>query len=124
MALCLAACLSFLLPEIGELHIKTFKTDIVAWYTYRIPLVRACLLMCIASLLNPYGFGGALYTVLSMEAASYGNVISEMRPFISSPNDSYGIVCTMVCIVIPVAIAIIKGRFRTSACLHFGLQRW
>lgn len=106
--LCLAACLSFLLPEIGELHIKTFKTDMVAWYTYRIPLLRACLLMCIASLFNPYGFGGAIYTVLSMGAASYGNVISEMRPFISSPNDSYGIVCTMVCIVIPVAIAIIN----------------
>lgn len=87
--LCLAACLSFLLPEIGELHIKTFKTDMVAWYTYRIPLLRACLLMCIASLFNPYGFGGAIYTVLSMGAASYGNVISEMRPFISGPDDSY-----------------------------------
>lgn len=117
--LCLAACLSFLLPEIGELHIKTFKTDMVAWYTYRIPLLRACLLMCIASLFNPYGFGGAIYTVLSMGAASYGNIISEMRPFISSPNDSYGIVCTMACIVIPVAIAIIKGKVPNTGVLAF-----
>lgn len=98
---------------------KTFKTDMVAWYTYRIPLLRACLLMCIASLFNPYGFGGAIYTVLSMGAASYGNVISEMRPFISSPNDSYGIVCTMVCIVIPVAIAIIKGKVPNTGVLAF-----
>lgn len=117
--LCLAACLSFLLPEIGELHIKTFKTDMVDWYTYRIPLLRACLLMCIASLFNPYGFGGAIYTVLSMGAASYGNVIREMRPFISSPNDSYGIVCTMVCIVIPIAIAIIKGKVPNTGVLAF-----
>lgn len=117
--LCLAACLSFLLPEIGELHIKTFKTDMVAWYTYRIPLLRACLLMCIASLFNPYGFGGAIYTVLSMGAASYGNVISEMRPFISGPDDSYAIVCTLVCIVIPVIIAIIKRKVPSTGVLAF-----
>ena len=75
--------------------------------------------MCIASLFNPYGFGGAIYTVLSMGAASYGNVISEMRPFISGPDDSYAIVCTLVCIVIPVIIAIIKRKVPSTGVLAF-----
>ena len=54
-----------------------------------------------------------------MGAASYGNVISEMRPFISGPDDSYAIICTLVCIVIPVIIAIIKRKVPNTGVLAF-----
>lgn len=36
--------------------------------------------MLIASFANPYGVDGARYVITSMGAASYGNVISEMKP--------------------------------------------
>ena len=44
----------------------------------RLPLL-ICLLACVAVLfINPYGWKGAAYLLLSLEAPSYGNYISEM----------------------------------------------
>lgn len=43
------------------------------------PMALSILLMAGATLLNPYGLDGALYVVNGMGAASYGNVISEMK---------------------------------------------
>lgn len=44
------------------------------------PLSIALIAMLVASFANPYGVDGARYVMVSMGAASYGNVISEMKP--------------------------------------------
>lgn len=122
--LCLAACLSFLLPEIGELHIKTFKTDMVAWYTYRIPLLRACLLMCIASLSIPTDSAGrstqcSLWeprpTAMSLARCDHLSLV-RMIPMPSSVR---------LCVSsFPSLSQLLKEKFRVPACSHFGLRRW
>lgn len=83
-------------------------------------------------------FGIFLHWIASVTVLLYGSIIPQRDQvvqrnqgetgsrspllslgFISSPNDSYGIVCTMVCIVIPVAIAIIKGKVPNTGVLAF-----
>lgn len=52
------------------------------WLGDRKWLLAAMAASCAASLLNPYGLKGSLYSLLSMGAASYGGAILEMKsPF-------------------------------------------
>ena len=71
----LAAC--FLLPD----DLSKFKTVTPEEMLGEIfPLSIALVAMLVASFANPYGVDGARYVITSMGAASYGNVISEMKP--------------------------------------------
>lgn len=67
----------FLLPD----DFSKFKTVTPEEMLSEIfPLSIALVAMLIASFANPYGVDGARYVITSMGAASYGNVISEMKP--------------------------------------------
>lgn len=71
----IAGC--FLLPE----RLSKFKSVTPEEMLSEIfPLSIALVAMLIASFVNPYGVDGARYVITSMGAASYGNVISEMKP--------------------------------------------
>lgn len=71
----LAGC--FLLPD----DLSKFKTAAPEEMLGEIfPLCIALVAMLVASFANPYGADGARYVITSMGAASYGNVISEMKP--------------------------------------------
>lgn len=71
----IAGC--FLLPN----DVSKFKTVTPEEMLSEIfPLSIALVAMLIASFANPYGVDGARYVITSMGAASYGNVISEMKP--------------------------------------------
>lgn len=72
-----AAC--FLLPETpAKLFDKS--RNIIEALKETAPIYIAVFAMVMASVLNPYGIDGARYVIDSMGAASYGNVISEMKP--------------------------------------------
>lgn len=101
----LAGC--FLLPD----DLTKFKTDTPEEMLSEIfPLSIALVAMLVASFANPYGVDGARYVITSMGAASYGNVISEMKPAFEATKG--------FCIVffavgfIPVATAAAIGRRR------------
>lgn len=70
----IAGC--FLLPD----DFSKFKTVTPEEMLSEIfPLSIALVAMLVASFANPYGVDGARYVITSMGAASYGNVISEMK---------------------------------------------
>ncbi|MEQ2952720.1 hypothetical protein [Collinsella sp. CLA-AA-H302] len=101
----LAGC--FLLPD----DLSEFKTATPEEMLSDIfPLSIALIAMLVASFVNPYGADGARYVITSMGAASYGNVISEMKPAFEATKG--------FCIVffavgfIPVATAAAIGRRR------------
>lgn len=101
----LAGC--FLLPD----DLTKLKTDTPEEMLSEIfPLSIALVAMLVASFANPYGVDGARYVITSMGAASYGNVISEMKPAFEATKG--------FCIVffavgfIPVATAAAIGRRR------------
>lgn len=79
------------------------------------PLSMALVAMLVASFANPYGVDGACYVMTSMGAASYGNVISEMKPAFEATKG--------FCIVffaagfIPIALAAALGRRRIDVPL-------
>ena len=72
------------------------------------PLCIALVAMLIASFMNPYGVDGARYVISSMGAASYGNVISEMKPAFEATKGF----CVVFFAVgfIPIALAAAIGR--------------
>lgn len=72
------------------------------------PLCIALAAMLIASFMNPYGVDGARYVISSMGAASYGNVISEMKPAFEATKGF----CVVFFAVgfIPIALAAAIGR--------------
>lgn len=101
----LAGC--FLLPDdLSEFKTATHEEMLSDIF----PLSIALIAMLVASFVNPYGADGARYVITSMGAASYGNVISEMKPAFEATKG--------FCIVffavgfIPVATAAAIGRRR------------
>ena len=65
----------FLLPrDRGEL-----RDGAAAWLRSRKWLIAGSAAACLASLANPYGLKGSLYSLLSMGAASYSGAIMEMK---------------------------------------------
>lgn len=101
----LAGC--FLLPD----RISDFKTATPGeMLGGTFPLTMALVAMAVASLANPYGADGARYVMTSMGAASYGNVISEMKPA-SEAVGGFLIVFLAVGLV-PIALAAAIGRRR------------
>lgn len=106
----LAGC--FLLP----LDLSEFKSTTPEEMLAEIfPLCLALIAMLAAAFVNPYGADGARYVIDSMGAASYGNVISEMKPAFEATNG--------FCIVffaagfIPIALAAAIGRKRIDTPL-------
>lgn len=101
----LAAC--FLLP--GDLsEFKSVTPEEMLGEIF--PLSLALVAMLIASFANPYGVDGARYVITSMGAASYGNVISEMKPAFEATK-GFCIVFFAVGLV-PVVTAAAIGRRR------------
>lgn len=106
----LAGC--FLLPR----DLSEFKsTTPEEMLTEIFPLCLALVAMLAAAFVNPYGADGARYVIDSMGAASYGNVISEMKPAFEATNG--------FCIVffaagfIPIALAAAIGHKRIDTPL-------
>lgn len=64
----------------------------------RIPIIEAIAVMAAASLINPYGIDGVLYFFNSIDAASYGDYISEMGTL--APYNQYYGRCMMAMVVI------------------------
>lgn len=112
--LLLAAAMSFLLPDIGEFEPRDFKRSFKQYVHSRLPLLAACAMMCIASLVNPYGVKGSLYTFLSLGAASYGNLINELRPFVDEPGVSFTLVSSIVTIAAPVLAILLTRKLPTT----------
>lgn len=101
----LAGC--FLLPD----DLSKFKTAAPEEMLSEIfPLSIALIAMLVASFANPYGADGARYVITSMGAASYGNVISEMKPAFEATK-GFCVVFFAVGLV-PVAAAATIGRRR------------
>lgn len=101
----LAAC--FLLPD----DLTEFKAVAPEEMLGEIfPLSIALVAMLVASFANPYEVDGARYVITSMGAASYGNVISEMKPAFEATK-GFCIVFFAVGLV-PVATAAGIGRRR------------
>lgn len=101
----LAGC--FLLPD----NLSKFKTVAPEEMLGEIfPLSIALVAMLVVSFANPYGVDGARYVMTSMGAASYGNVISEMKPAFKATK-GFCIVFFAVGLV-PVAAAAAIGRRR------------
>lgn len=101
----LAGC--FLLPD----NLSKFKTVAPEEMLGEIfPLSIALVAMLVVSFANPYGVDGARYVMTSMGAASYGNVISEMKPAFEATK-GFCIVFFAVGLV-PVAAAAAIGRRR------------
>lgn len=68
-------------PREGNGSAKQAPTVAFADAGYRrLPLLVLLVVATLATLLNPYGIDGALYLANSYGAASYGNVIPELRP--------------------------------------------
>lgn len=76
------------------------------------PLSIALIAMLVASFANPYGVDGARYVITSMGAASYGNVISEMKPAFEATK-GFCVVFFAVGFV-PVVAAAAIGRRRVN----------
>lgn len=74
------------------------------------PLTIALVAMLVASLVNPYGVDGARYVMTSLGAASYGNVISEMKPALEATGGFC--VVFLAAGLVPVAAALAIGRGR------------
>lgn len=101
----IAGC--FLLPD----DLSKFKTVTTEEMLSEIfPLSIAMVAMLVASFVNPYGVDGARYVITSMGAASYGNVISEMKPAFEATKGF----CVIFFAVgfIPVALTAAIGRKR------------
>ena len=79
------------------------------------PLTIALPAMLLAAFVNPYGVNGIRYVIDSMGAASYGNVISEMKPAFEATNGF----CVVFFAVgfIPTALAAAIGRKRVDVPL-------
>ncbi len=106
----IAGC--FLLPDC----LSKFKTVTPEEMLSEIfPLSIALVTMLIASFVNPYGVDGARYVITSMGAASYGNVISEMKPAFEATKGF----CVVFFAVgfIPIALAAAIGRRRIDVPL-------
>lgn len=101
----IAGC--FLLPD-GLSEFKTVTPEEMLGEIF--PLSIALVAMLVASFANPYGVDGARYVMASMGAASYGNVISEMKPAFEATKG--------FCVVffaagfIPIALTAALGRRR------------
>lgn len=103
----LAGC--FLLPD----DFSEFKTVTPEEMLSEIfPLSIALIAMLVASFANPYGVDGARYVITSMGAASYGNVISEMKPAFEATK-GFCVVFFAVGLV-PVVAAAAIGRRRVN----------
>lgn len=103
----LAGC--FLLPD----DFSEFKTATPEEMLSEIfPLSIALIAMLVASFANPYGVDGARYVITSMGAASYGNVISEMKPAFEATK-GFCVVFFAVGLV-PVVAAATIGRRRVN----------
>lgn len=103
----LAGC--FLLPD----DFSEFKTVTPEEMLSEIfPLSIALIAMLVASFANPYGVDGARYVITSMGAASYGNVISEMKPAFEATK-GFCVVFFAVGLV-PVVAAAVIGRRRVN----------
>lgn len=103
----LAGC--FLLPD----DFSKFKTVTPEEMLSEIfPLSIALIAMLVASFANPYGVDGARYVITSMGAASYGNVISEMKPAFETTK-GFCVVFFAVGLV-PVVAAAAIGRRRVN----------
>lgn len=106
----LAGC--FLLPS----DLSEFKTTTPDEMLAEIfPLTIALPAMLLAAFVNPYGVDGVRYVIDSMGAASYANVISEMKPAFEATNGF----CVVFFAVgfIPTALAAVIGRKRIDAPL-------
>lgn len=106
----IAGC--FLLPD----RLSKFKTVTPEEMLSEIfPLSIALVAMLIASFANPYGVDDARYVITSMGAASYGNVISEMKPAFEATKGF----CVVFFAVgfIPIALAAAIGRRRIDVPL-------
>ena len=79
------------------------------------PLTIALPAMLLAAFVNPYGVDGVRYVIDSMGAASYANVISEMKPAFEATNGF----CVVFFAVgfIPTALAAAIGRKRIDVPL-------
>lgn len=76
-----AAC--FLLPwDAAEARSLADRGGIGRFIKSRLPLLAAICGMAAASLANPYGIRGSLYTALSLGEASYKGLIQEMGPLL------------------------------------------
>lgn len=106
----LAGC--FLLPR----DLSDFKTTTPDEMLAEIfPLTIALPAMLLAAFVNPYGVDGVRYVIDSMGAASYANVISEMKPAFEATNGF----CVVFFAVgfIPTALAAAIGRKRIDVPL-------
>lgn len=106
----LAGC--FLLPR----DLSEFRSTIPEEMLAEIfPLSLALVAMLAAAFVNPYGADGARYVFDSMGAASYGNVISEMKPAFEATKGF----CTVFFAAgfIPIALAAAIARKRIDAPL-------
>ena len=78
-----AAC--FLLPwDAAEARALAERGGLARFAKSRLPLLAAICGMAAASLANPYGVQGSLYTALSMGEASYKGLIQEMGPLLAA----------------------------------------
>lgn len=80
-----AAAACFMLPEEGELEPGKACEALRAWAQSRLPLLAAIGGMAAGSLVNPYAIDGSLYVLRSLGAASYGEVILELKPVWAMP---------------------------------------
>lgn len=106
----LAGC--FLLPrDLSEFRSTTPEEMLAEIF----PLSLALVAMLTAAFVNPYGADGARYVFDSMGAASYGNVISEMKPAFEATKGF----CTVYFAAgfIPIALAAAIARKRIDAPL-------
>ena len=93
----------------------------------RLPLLILLVVSTLAMLVNPYGIDGALYLVNSFGAASYGNVIPELRPLQPFTYGFEGI-CAIVLVLLSAAAIGKAGLHRIDlpavlifiACTYLG----
>ena len=97
----------FLLPD----RLSKFKTATPEEMLSEIfPLSIALVAMLIASFVNPYGVDDARYVITSMGAASYGNVISEMKPAFEATGGFCVVFLAAGLVPVTAALAIGRGR--------------
>lgn len=101
LAVFVGAC--FLLPrDRGEL-----RDGVASWLRSRKWLIAALVASCLASLANPYGLKGSLYSLLSMGAASYSGAIMEMK----SPLEALPPVeVVAICVGMLLPFALCRGK--------------
>ena len=78
----LVIILLYLIPDVPGIFARIKKPIPAGFYlsTYdRLPLFIAFVCAAGGLLLNPYGFNGAMYVLLSYGSAGYGNYINEMQ---------------------------------------------